>query len=56
VRLFDGNAVMRRLTGGKGREFGFGGITDIFLNQEKGVRLGGRCRRKSRTIRATRPL
>ena len=41
VRLFDGNAVMRRLTDGKGREFGFGGITDIVLNQEKGVRLVG---------------
>jgi len=41
VRLFDGNAVMRRLIDGKGREFGFGGITDIVLNQEKGVRLVG---------------
>ena len=38
ARLFDGNAVMRRLIDGKGREFGFGGITDIVLNQEKGVR------------------
>ena len=38
ARLFDGNAVMRRLIDGKGREFGF---TDIVLNQEKGVRLVG---------------
>jgi molybdate transport system substrate-binding protein len=41
VRLFDGNAVMRRLVEGKGREFGFGGITDILLNRDKGVRLVG---------------
>ena len=41
VRLFDGNAVMRRLIDGRGREFGFGGITDIVLNQQKSVRLVG---------------
>ena len=41
VRLFDGNAVVRRLIEGKGKEFGFGGITDIILNQENGVRLVG---------------
>src|SRR6516162_7768761 len=41
VRLFDGNAVMRRLVEGKGKEFGFGGITDIVLNRDKGVRLVG---------------
>jgi molybdate transport system substrate-binding protein len=41
VRLFDGNAVMRRLVEGKGKEFGFGGITDIVLNHDKGVRLVG---------------
>jgi molybdate transport system substrate-binding protein len=41
VRLFDGNAVMRRLVEGKGKEFGFGGITDIVLNRDNGVRLVG---------------
>jgi molybdate transport system substrate-binding protein len=41
VRLFDGNAVMRRLVEGKGKEFGFGGITDIVLNHDKGVQLVG---------------
>jgi molybdate transport system substrate-binding protein len=41
VRLFDGNAVVRRLVEGKGKEFGFGGITDIVLNHDKGVRLVG---------------
>jgi molybdate transport system substrate-binding protein len=41
VRLFDGNAVMRRLVEGKGKEFGFGGITDIVLNRDKGVQLVG---------------
>jgi len=41
VRLFDGNAVMRRLVEGKGKELGFGGITDILLNRDKGVRLVG---------------
>jgi molybdate transport system substrate-binding protein len=41
VRLFDGNAVMRRLVEGKGKEFGFGGITDIVLNHDKVVRLVG---------------
>jgi molybdate transport system substrate-binding protein len=41
VRVFDGNAVMRRLVEGKGKEFGFGGITDIVLNHDKGVRLVG---------------
>jgi molybdate transport system substrate-binding protein len=41
VRVFDGNAVMRRLVDGKGKEFGFGGITDILLNEENGVRLVG---------------
>ena len=33
--------VMRRLVEGKGKEFGFGGITDIVLNRDKGVRLVG---------------
>ena len=33
--------VMRRLVEGKGKEFGFGGITDIVLNHDKGVRLVG---------------
>src|SRR5215471_6659602 len=41
VRLFDGNAVMRRLVEGTGKEFGFGGVTDIVLNRDKGVRLVG---------------
>jgi molybdate transport system substrate-binding protein len=55
VRLFDGNAVMRRLVEGKGKEFGFGGITDIVLNRDKGFGSLARCRPRLRTTRATPP-
>jgi molybdate transport system substrate-binding protein len=41
TRLYDGNAVMQRLLDGKGKEFGFGGITDILINRDKGMRLVG---------------
>jgi molybdate transport system substrate-binding protein len=41
IRLWDGNAVMRRLLAGQGKEFGFGGITDILVNRDKGLRLVG---------------
>jgi molybdate transport system substrate-binding protein len=41
VRLWDGTAVMHRLMEGKGREFGFGGITDILGYRDRGLRLVG---------------
>jgi molybdate transport system substrate-binding protein len=41
VRLWDGTAVMHHLMEGKGREFGFGGITDILLYRDRGLRLVG---------------
>jgi molybdate transport system substrate-binding protein len=41
IRLWDGNAVMQRLLEGQGKEFGFGGITDILVNRDKGLRLVG---------------
>jgi molybdate transport system substrate-binding protein len=41
VRLWDGTAVMRHLMDGKGREFGFGGITDILGYRDRGLRLVG---------------
>jgi molybdate transport system substrate-binding protein len=41
VRLWDGTAVMHHLMEGKAREFGFGGITDILLYRERGLRLVG---------------
>jgi molybdate transport system substrate-binding protein len=39
VRLDNGDAVMRRLIGGSGNEFGFGAITEIRLFESKGARL-----------------
>jgi molybdate transport system substrate-binding protein len=41
VRLWDGTAVMHHLMEGKANEFGFGGITDILLYRERGLRLVG---------------
>lgn len=41
VRYDDGNAVMHHLMQGKGREFGFGGITDILMYRERGLQLVG---------------
>jgi molybdate transport system substrate-binding protein len=41
VRLWDGTAVMHTLMEGRGREFGFGGITDILLYRDQGLRLVG---------------
>jgi molybdate transport system substrate-binding protein len=41
VRLWDGTAVMHHLMEGKGKEFGFGGITDILLYRDRGLRLVG---------------
>jgi molybdate transport system substrate-binding protein len=41
VRLPDGTAVMHRLMEGKGREFGFGGVTDILLYRNKGLTFIG---------------
>ena len=41
IRLWDGTAVMHHLMEGKAREFGFGGITDILLYRERGLRLVG---------------
>ena len=41
IRLWDGTAVMHHLIEGKTKEFGFGGITDILLYRERGLRLVG---------------
>ena len=41
VRLWDGTAVMHHLLEGKGKEFGFGGITDILGYRDRGLRLVG---------------
>ena len=41
VRLWDGTAVMHHLMEGNGKEFGFGGITDILLYRDRGLRLVG---------------
>jgi molybdate transport system substrate-binding protein len=41
VRYDDGTAVMHHLMAGSGREFGFGGITDILLYRDKGLQLVG---------------
>jgi molybdate transport system substrate-binding protein len=41
VRYSDGNEVMHHLMNGTGREFGFGGITDILLYRQKGLTLVG---------------
>jgi len=41
IRYDDGVAVMHRLMKGKGKEFGFGGITDIMLYRDQGLQLVG---------------
>src|ERR1700736_3713626 len=42
VRVDDGEAVATRIKDGHGKEFGFGGYTDVLHNQETGgVKLGG---------------
>ena len=41
TRYDDGNAVMHHIMQGKGKEFGFGGITDILLYRDKGLQLVG---------------
>jgi molybdate transport system substrate-binding protein len=41
IRLWDGTAVMHHLMEGKAKEFGFGGITDILLYRDRGLRLAG---------------
>jgi molybdate transport system substrate-binding protein len=41
IRLWDGTAVMHHLMEGTAKEFGFGGITDILLYRERGLRLVG---------------
>jgi molybdate transport system substrate-binding protein len=41
IRLWDGTAVMHHLMDGKTKEFGFGGITDILLYRDRGLRLVG---------------
>jgi molybdate transport system substrate-binding protein len=41
IRLWDGTAVMHHLMEGKTKEFGFGGITDILLYRDRGLRLVG---------------
>jgi molybdate transport system substrate-binding protein len=41
VRLWDGTAVMHHLMEGNTKEFGFGGITDILLYRDRGLRLVG---------------
>ena len=41
IRYDDGVAVMHHLMRGKRREFGFGGITDILMYRDQGLRLVG---------------
>jgi molybdate transport system substrate-binding protein len=41
IRLWDGTAVMHHLMEGRAKEFGFGGITDILLYRDRGLRLVG---------------
>jgi molybdate transport system substrate-binding protein len=41
VRYDDGTAVMHHLMKGAGREFGFGGVTDILMYRDKGLMLVG---------------
>lgn len=41
IRYDDGTAVMHHLMRGTGREFGFGGITDILMYRDKGLQLVG---------------
>lgn len=41
IRYDDGTAVMHHLMRGSGREFGFGGVTDILMYRDKGLQLVG---------------
>lgn len=41
VRFADGDAVLRRIAGGQGREIGFAASTEILLFRGRGVRLIG---------------
>jgi molybdate transport system substrate-binding protein len=41
TRYPDGNAVMEHVLKGKGREIGFGPITEILLHRDQGLRLVG---------------
>jgi molybdate transport system substrate-binding protein len=41
TRYPDAGAVMEHLLRGKGKEFGFGPITEILLHREKGLKLVG---------------
>ena len=41
TRYPDGTAVMHHLMKGAGKEFGFGGITDILMYRDKGLQLVG---------------
>jgi molybdate transport system substrate-binding protein len=42
VKVADGEAVTARIKEGKGKEFGFGGYTDVLLNQDAGgIKLVG---------------
>jgi molybdate transport system substrate-binding protein len=41
TRYPDGNAVMEHVLKGKGREIGFGAITEILLHRDHGLRLVG---------------
>jgi molybdate transport system substrate-binding protein len=41
TRYPDGTAVMHHLMKGRGREFGFGGVTDILMYRDKGLQLVG---------------
>ena len=41
VRFPDGDAVLRRIAGGTGREIGFAAITEILLFRDKGVAFPG---------------
>jgi molybdate transport system substrate-binding protein len=42
VKVADGEAITARIKAGKGREFGFGGYTDVLLNQDAGgIKLVG---------------
>jgi molybdate transport system substrate-binding protein len=41
IRYDDGTAVMHHLMRGQGREFGFGGITDILMYRDQGLRFVG---------------
>jgi molybdate transport system substrate-binding protein len=41
IRYDDGTEVMHHLMKGQGREFGFGGITDILMYRDKGLQLVG---------------